>query len=82
MENYGVETAQGLVKVPKGLLCCSTVNRYLSLLRLDQPHLLHAPAVRFQAEYSNDCWQFDMSPSDLKHIDQPSWIDPAKGNQP
>jgi hypothetical protein len=80
MENYGVETAQGLVTVPKGLLSCPTVNRYLSLLRLDQPHLLREPpAVRFQAEYSNDCWQFDMSPSDLKHIDQPSWIDPAKG---
>jgi len=80
MENYGVETAQGLVKAPKGLLHRPTVNRYLSFLRLDQPHLLREPpAVRFQAEYSNDCWQFDMSPSDLKHIDQPNWIDPAKG---
>jgi hypothetical protein len=57
LENYGVETAQGLVTVPKGLLSCPTVNRYLSLLRLDQPHLLREPpAVRFQAEYSNDCW--------------------------
>ena len=27
----------------------------------------------------NDCWQFDMSPSDLKHIDKPDWIDPSKG---
>lgn len=80
MENYGVETAQGLIKAPKGLLHRPTVNRYLSFLRLDQPHLLREPpAVRFQAEYSNDCWQFDMSPSDLKHIDQPNWIDPAKG---
>ncbi len=80
MENYGVETAQGLVKAPKGLLRCPTVNRYLSFLRLDQPHLLREPpAVRFQAEYSNDCWQFDMSPSDLKHIDKPDWIDPNKG---
>jgi len=81
MENYGVETAQGLVKAPKGLLRRPTVNRYLSLLRLDQPHLLREPpAVRFQAEYGNDCWQFDMSPSDLKHIGQPSWIDPVKGD--
>ncbi len=80
MEDYGVETAQGLVKVPKGLLRRPTVNRYLSLLRLDQPHLLREPpAVRFQAEHSNDCWQFDMSPSDLKRIDKPEWIDPAKG---
>jgi hypothetical protein len=80
MEDYGVETAQGLIKVPKGLLRRPTVNRYLSLLRLDQPRLLREPpAVRFQAEQSNDCWQFDMSPSDLKHIDKPEWIDPSKG---
>ncbi|MDC8756912.1 IS481 family transposase [Janthinobacterium fluminis] len=80
MEDYGVETAQGLVKAPKGLLRRPTVNRHLSLLRLDQPHLLREPpAVRFQAEHSNDCWQFDMSPSDLKHIDKPDWIDPSKG---
>jgi len=80
MEDYGVETPQGLVKVPKGLLSRPTVNRYLSLLRLDQHHLLREPpAVRFQAEHSNDCWQFDMSPSDLKHIDKPDWVDPTKG---
>lgn len=49
MEDYGVETAQGLVKVPKGLLRRPTVNRYLSLLRLDQSRLLREPpAVRCQ----------------------------------
>lgn len=80
MEDYGVETAQGLVKVPKGLLRRPTVNRYLSLLRLDHPRLRRQPpAVRFQAERSNDCWQFDMSPSDLKRIGKPDWIDPEKG---
>lgn len=35
--------------------------------------------MRFQAEHSNDCWQFDLSPSDLKHIYKPEWIDPARG---
>jgi hypothetical protein len=80
MEDHGIETEQGLVKLPKGLLCRPTVDRHLALLRLDQPHLLREPpAVRFQAEHSNDCWQFDMSPSDLKHIDKPEWINPAKG---
>lgn len=80
MEDYGVETAQGLVKAPKGVLRRPTINRYLSLLRLDQPRLLREPlAVRFQAEQSNDCWQFDMSPSDLKHLDKPDGIDPSKG---
>ncbi|RMN79972.1 hypothetical protein ALQ56_04642, partial [Pseudomonas syringae pv. papulans] len=37
---------------------------------LNQSRLLRQPpAVRFQAEHSNDCWQFDLSPSDLKHIE-------------
>jgi len=80
LEDYGVETAQGLIKSPKGLLKRATINRYLSAYHLDHPRLLREPpAVRFQAEFSNDCWQFDMSPSDLKHIDKPEWIDPAKG---
>ena len=80
LEDHGVETAQGLVKTPKGLLKRATVNRYLSAYHLDHPRLLREPpAVRFQAEHSNDCWQFDMSPSDLKHIEKPEWIDPAKG---
>ncbi|MBN3471424.1 transposase [Pseudomonas savastanoi pv. phaseolicola] len=80
LEDYGVETAQGLVKAPKGVLSRPTINRYLSLWRLDQSRLLRQPpAVRFQAEHSNDCWQFDLSPSDLKHIDKPEGIDPSKG---
>lgn len=80
LEDYGVDTEQGHIQAPKGLLTRSTVNRYLSHWHLDQPHLHRPPpAVRFQAEFSNDCWQFDMSPSDLKHIDVPEWIDPDKG---
>jgi hypothetical protein len=31
-------------------------------------------AVRFQAERSNDCWQFDLSPSDLKEVKEPLWL--------
>jgi hypothetical protein len=80
LEDHGVETKQGLVKAPKGLLTKPTVNRYLEQWHLDQSHMTSEPAaVRFQAEHSNDCWQFDISPSDLKHIDKPDWIDPSKG---
>ncbi|HEE0787170.1 TPA: IS481 family transposase, partial [Klebsiella pneumoniae] len=69
LEEHGVETTQGLVKLPKGLLRRPTVNRYLSLFRLDHSRLLREPpAARFQAECSNDCWQFDMSPSALLQI--------------
>jgi hypothetical protein len=71
---------QGLVRAPKGGLTRSTVNQYLMLWHLDQSRLRRQPpAVRFQAEHSNDCWQFDMSPSDLKRIDRPDWVEPGKG---
>jgi len=35
--------------------------------------------VRFQAQQSNELWQFDISPSDLKHLKSPAWVDEAKG---
>lgn len=80
LEEYGVETGQGLVRAPQGVLTRSTVNEYLTRWHLDQARLRRQPpAVRFQAERSNDCWQFDMSPSDLKRIEAPSWVDPTKG---
>lgn len=80
LEAYGVETMQGLVRAPASVLVRSTVNQYLTLWHLDQPRLRRQPpAVRFQAERSNDCWQFDMSPSDLKRINKPDWIEPGQG---
>ena len=83
LEDYGVDTGQGHIQVPKGVLTRSALNRYLSGRHLDQPRLHRGPpAVRFLAEHSNDCWQFDMSPSDLKHIDVTEWVDPDKGEPP
>lgn len=80
LEQHGVETPQGIVRPPPGLLHKTTVDVYLRQWHLDQPRLTRQPpAVRFEAESSNDCWQFDMSPSDLKHVETPPWIDPAKG---
>ena len=80
LEKYGVETKQGHIQAPAGLLTKTTVDRYLVRLGLDQPRLTRQPpAVRFQAESSNDCWQFDLSPSDLKHIAEPSWVEPGRG---
>jgi len=80
LEEYGLETPQGLVKAPQGLLHKTTVDVYLRQFHLDQPRLTREPpAVRFQAEHSNDCWQFDLSPSDLKHLDTPDWVNPSKG---
>ncbi len=79
LEQYGIETPQGLIQAPKGLLSKTTADVYLRQFHLDQQRLQREPpAVRFEAEHSNDCWQFDL-PSDLKHIESPSWIDPSKG---
>jgi hypothetical protein len=80
LEQYGVETSQGLMRAPQGVLHKTTINIYLRQWHLDHPRLTRQPpAVRFEAEQSNACWQFDMSPSDLKHIETPDWIDPSKG---
>ena len=58
----------------------STVNRYLQQWGYDRETLRRQPAaVRFQAEHSNDCWQFDLSPSDLKEVKEPLWLQANKG---
>lgn len=47
---------------------------------LEYARVTRAPAaVRFQARRSNELWQFDMSPSDLKHVKQPLWIESGRG---
>jgi transposase InsO family protein len=80
LEQYGVETGQGLIRAPHGILHKTTVDVYLRRWQLDQRHVTRQPpAVRFQAEFSNACWQFDMSPSDLKQVEAPLWIEPARG---
>jgi hypothetical protein len=80
LEGQGVETPDGLVKPEKGQLRKATVNRYLKQWGFDHRTLTYqTPAVRFQARHSNECWQFDLSPSDLKHLEEPLWHDPSKG---
>ena len=80
LESTGVDSEYGFIKLPKGLLNKATINRYLSLYGLDKTNLIkNAPAVRFQAKHSNECWQFDLSPSDLKSVDEPLWYDKSKG---
>ncbi len=80
LEKFGVETTLGHIQAPAGLLTKVTVNRFLIRWGYDQTRLTRQPpAVRFQAANSNDCWQFDLSPSDLKHIANPSWVVPGRG---
>jgi hypothetical protein len=55
-------------------------RRHLKQWGYDRKYLLkQPPAVRFQARHSNDCWQFDLSPSDLKEVKEPLWFQEGKG---
>ena len=54
---HGIETPDGLVQAPPGLLTRTTVNRYLRHWGLDDERRSRPPpARRFQAEHANDCW--------------------------
>jgi hypothetical protein len=80
IEQHGVSTPDGWVKAPPGLLDKSLINRHMKALGYDRKRLgAEPPCVRFQAETSNQCWQFDMSPSDLKEVEEPSWTAPGRG---
>jgi transposase len=81
LEGEGVETPDGLLRAPKGLLTRSTVNKYLREWGYDHIRMTRAPAaVRFQARRGNEMWQFDLTTSDLKNVEQPLWFEPGRGN--
>lgn len=80
---HGVETPDGLQKLAPGRLTASTINRHMRRLGYDRDRMTRQPpAVRFQAERSNALWHFDMSPSDLKHLKVPPWIDADRPGAP
>ena len=81
LTEYGIETPDGFCKLPAGILSTTTVNRYLREWGYDRTTMGREPvSVRFQAVHSNDCRQFDLSPSDLKEVKEPSWVREGKGN--
>ena len=83
LEEHGVETPDGEVRAAPGLLNRATVNRYLALWGYDHARMTRAPAaVRFEAKHANALWQFDVSRSDLKEIEQPNWVDSARRGPP
>jgi len=80
---HGVDTPDGFQKLVPGRLTASTVNRHLRRLGYDHERMTRQPpAVRFQAEQSNALWHFDMSPSDLKQLKAPPWIDADRQGAP
>ena len=80
LEDPGVETPDGLVTAPKGLLKRPTLDRFMRQAGYDHARIVRpVAAVRFQAKRSNELWQFDMSPSDLKHVKAPLWMEEGRG---
>ncbi len=80
LEEHGINTDDGHLKAPTGLLKKTTVNRYLKQWGYDKERLSRQPpAVRFEAEYSNQCWHFDLSSSDLKRLKNASELEPGRG---
>ncbi len=83
LEKHGVDTPDGFVQPDKGRITASTLNRHLNRLGYDHGRMIREPpAVRFQAEHSNAIWHFDMSPSDLKQLKTPAWLDPDRHGAP
>ena len=71
LEDHGVKLNDKHVISPKGLLTKPTVNRYLSRLKLSSSNFRCEPiVVHFEAKQSNECWQLDFTPSDLKYLPQ------------
>jgi len=76
-----VQTPDGPVQASRNVLTKTTVNRYLKCWGYDCETLNRPPpAVRFQARYSNECWHFDLSPSDLKQVERPEWFEEGRGH--
>ena len=56
LEEHGINTDEGHLVAPPGLLKKTTVNRYLAQWGYDKEKLSRQPpAVRFEAEFSNQC---------------------------
>ena len=83
LTEHGVDTPDGFQKLAPGRLTASTINRHLKRLGYDHERMIRQPpAVRYQAEHSNALWHFDMSPSDLKQLKVPAWIDADRQGAP
>ena len=80
LEEHGINTSEGYLKAPPGLLKKTTVNRYLAQWGYDREKLSRQPpAVRFEAQYSNQCWHLDLSSSDLKRLKNAVELQPGRG---
>ena len=79
LEEDGVEVKERRHTAPKNMLKVSTVNRYLNHYLISPEHILAEPTVNhFEASYSNQCWQFDITPSELHRLPSQHPEDPRR----
>lgn len=79
LEEDGVKVGNGVTTAPKGLLKVSTVNRYLNQYLISPDDILSEPTVNhFEAYYSNQCWQMDITPSELHRLPSQHPEDPRR----
>ena len=68
LEKHGVYLGDKLIKAPLGLLKRSNIDRHLLNLDYHTVKNLEPVVTRFEAQYSNECWQCDFTPSNLKRL--------------
>lgn len=79
LEDDGVKVKDRIITVPKKLLKVSTVNTYLKKYLISPDDIFTEPTVNhFEASYSNQCWQLDITPSELYRIPSQHPDDPRR----
>lgn len=79
LEEDGVKVKEQTFTATKGLLKVTTVNRYLNHYLISPDDILTEPTVNhFEASYSNQCWQLDITPSELHRLPSQHPDDPRR----
>lgn len=67
------------IKVETGILKVSTINKYLNQYYISPKDIFSEPTVnRFMAKYANQCWQFDITPSEIQRLPEQHPDDPRR----
>jgi hypothetical protein len=79
LESGQVSIKNKNIQAPKGILKPSTINKYLNQYYMSPRYIYSEPTVNhFMARYSNQCWQFDITPSELHKLDEQNSEDPRR----
>ncbi|MEI6096297.1 MAG: hypothetical protein WCR08_12715 [Gammaproteobacteria bacterium] len=79
LEEDGIEIKGRVIKVEPNLLKISTVNNYLNHYLISPNDIFTEPTVNhFEASYSNQCWQLDITPSELHRFPTQHANDPRR----